>query len=314
MQKSKVWVMLVRALCLACMPIAVWAASPLIQVVYDGNTDGFTSKVVQEWARLLKERSAGEVELQYDADGEYDTAKALEAMVDGKNVIALVALPVLDSTMSNIGMRSILPSKGTGLLFTAYSKALRKQGYRIVMSNYHGDSSLFLAKKPLTLASDLAGLRIAITTSPLQQQVLEAQKAIPVMMAADEVASALSYGTVDGAEGSLFTLYENGWQESAKYLSAIGGEPIVMVWLGSEEFLDALPLATQEMIADTAKAAGLYSQKLAATYTEDIKQALQDDGVQLIGFDTERAVPLDELDDEPERSMYRVPTATTMTP
>ena len=314
MQKRKVLVKLVHVLCLACMSVAAWAAPTVIQVVHDGNASGFTSKVVEEWASLLKERSVGDIELHYDADAEYDMAKVVEDMGDGKNVIVLVALPVLDNTMPNVNMLSILPGKGTGLLFNAYSKALRKQGYRIVMNNYHGGMPLFLAKKPLYMLSDVAGLRIAATTSPVQQQVLEAQRATPVVMNSNEVASALSYGTVDGAEGSLFTLYENGWQESAKYLSNIGGKPTLMVWLGSEKFLDGLPLATQEIIAETAKVAGLYSQELAATYTEEIKQALLDEGVQLIGFDAVYPVIPSELERGLHPDVYRVPTATTMTP
>ncbi|MGO3889907.1 MAG: TRAP transporter substrate-binding protein [Paenalcaligenes sp.] len=314
MQKSKVWVMLVRALCLACMPLVVWASPTVIQVVHDGNANGFATKVVKEWSTLLKERSKGNVVLRYDARAKHDIAQAIEDMADGKNVIALVALPVQESTIPNAGALSTLPEHTMEPLLAAYGQALRHQGFRVVMDNYHGGTSLFLAKKPLYKLSDLAGLRIATTASPVQQQLLEAQGATPVVLDPKEVASALTYGSVDGAEGSLFTLYEYGWLESARYLSAMGGEPTVSVWLGSETFLDGLPSATQELIAETAKEAGLYSQELAATYTEEITQELQAEGVQLIGFDSLRTVLPTELEGGLNQDLYRVPTATTMTP
>lgn len=314
MQKNKVWLMLVHTLCLLCMPLGVWAAPTVLQVVHDGEPSGFTTKVVEKWATLLKERSAGEIVLRYDAKAEADLPQAIDDIADGKNVIALVALPIQESAIPNAGALSRLSEQATEPLLAAYNQALRQQGFRVVMDNYQGGMPLFLAKKPLYKPSDLAGLRIATTVNPVQQQLLEEQGATPVVLAPKEVATALTYGAVDGAEGSLFTLYEYGWLESARYLSAMGGEPTMSVWLGSEAFLDGLSPEKQELIAETAKEAGLYSQELAAVYTEEIQQELQAEGVQLIGFETLRTVQPEQLEGGLNPDLYRVPTATTMTP
>lgn len=314
MQKNKILGKWVHILCLVCAPLAAWAAPTEIKVVHDGKANGFDSKVVKHWADLLKERSSGDLVLRYDAKANHTTEQALADIAEGKNVLALVALPVLANYAANQEMMSVLPTEGSETLFTAYSEALRNQGMRVVMKNYYNGEPLFLAKKPLYNVRDVAGLRVATSHDPIQQKLLDDQKATAVVLEPDEVSAALTYGTVDGAEGDLFTLYEHRWYEPAKYLSAIGATSTIRVWLGSETFLNGLSPADQELLTTTAQEAGLYSQELAEKYTADIKQALQGEGVQLIGFEERSSLLDDERGSGVNKDLYRVPAATTMTP
>ncbi|MGG4775643.1 TRAP transporter substrate-binding protein DctP [Paenalcaligenes sp. Me52] len=314
MQKNKILGNWVHILCLACAPLAAWAAPTEITIVHDGKSNGFDSKVVKYWADLLKERSAGDLVLRYEAKANQTTEQALADIAEDKNVLALVALPVLANYAANHEMMSVLPTAGSDTLFTAYSQALRDQGMRVVMNNYYNSEPLFLAKKPLYNVRDVAGLRIATSNDPIQQKLLDDQKASAIVLKPDEVSAALTYGTVDGAEGDLFTLYEHDWYEPAKYLSAIGATSTIRVWLGSETFLNGLSPAEQELLASTAQEAGIYSQELAEKYTADIKQTLQGEGVQFIGFDARSSVMGDESGSGVNKDLYRVPAATTMTP
>ncbi|MGG4605877.1 TRAP transporter substrate-binding protein DctP [Paenalcaligenes sp. Me131] len=314
MQKSKVLGKWLHLVCLACAPLMAGAAPTEIQVVHDGKDNGFDNKVVEFWAELLQERSGGDVVLRYDPKDDVTTEQALTDIAEGKNVVALVALPVLANYAVNQEMMSILPTEGSDTLFTAYSQALRDQGMRVVMKNYYNGAPLFLAKKPLNNLRDVAGLRIATVNDPIQQKLLDDQKATAVVLKPDEVSAALTYGTVDGAAGDLFTLYEHGWYEPAKYLSAVGATSTIRVWLGSESFLSGLSPEVQEMLASTAQDAGILSHELAEKYTDEIKQELRDGGVQMIGFDALDTTLKNGREDGVNKDLYRMPAATTMTP
>lgn len=78
--------------------------------------------------------------------------------------------------------------------------------------------------------------------------------------------------------------------------------------------MNGLSPADQELLTITAQEAGLYSQELAEKYTADIKQALQGEGVQLIGFEERSSLLDDERGSGVNKDLYRVPAATTMTP
>ena len=146
---------------------------------------------------------------------------------------------------------------------------LQEQGIHIVISNYLYGTRQLLATKKVETPADLKGMKIRTPNNEMQIKAIEAMGGTPTPMPLGDVYPALTQGTIDGVENPLPVLYGQKLHEQAKELSMISYLQNTSLWLGGQAYFDTLDPEVVEMLHETGREAGLYSQELATQ--EDAK-------------------------------------------
>jgi tripartite ATP-independent transporter DctP family solute receptor len=262
-------------------------AKTVINVAYENNPGEPVDKVVKYWAELLKEKSKGEVELVAFPSSQLGTKKDVtEQAMMGVNVITITDVGFLQDYDPDLGILfgpylTDDPAKlfkiYEGAWYKAKEEALKKKGIHVVMTNYLYGVRHVLAKKPIHTPADTKGMKIRAPNQVMLIKTVESMGATATPLPLGEVYPALTQGLVDGVENPIPVLYGGKFHEQAKYLSLVGHLTNTSLWVGGEAFFKTLPADQVKLIHETARAAGEYSQKIAAEqdaeYLEKMKAA-----------------------------------------
>lgn len=269
------------------------AAAPLtIKVAYENNPGEPIDKVMHYWKDVLAERSKGEIVLDLYPSSQLGAKKDVtEQAMMGMNIITLSDVGFLVDFDPDLGILfgpylTDDPQK----LFAIYesdwfkkkNEALKKKGIHIVMSNYLYGVRQILAKKPINTPADMKGMKIRVPNNVMQIKAIEAMGATPTPMPLGEVYPALAQGIIDGVENPISVLYGQKLHEQAKYLSMVGYITNTSLWLGGEAFFETLPPAQLELIHETAREAGVYSQKITTELDAQMIGKMKEAGVTVI--------------------------------
>ncbi|SBW11767.1 conserved exported hypothetical protein [uncultured Alphaproteobacteria bacterium] len=269
------------------------AAAPLtIKVAYENNPGEPIDKVMHYWKDMLAERSKGEIVLDLYPSSQLGAKKDVtEQAMMGMNIITLSDVGFLVDFDPDLGILfgpylTDDPQK----LFAIYesdwfkkkNEALKKKGIHIVMSNYLYGVRQILAKKPINTPADMKGMKIRVPNNVMQIKAIEAMGATPTPMPLGEVYPALAQGIIDGVENPISVLYGQKLHEQAKYLSMVGYITNTSLWLGGEAFFETLPPAQLELIHETAREAGVYSQKITTELDAQMIGKMKEAGVTVI--------------------------------
>jgi TRAP-type transport system periplasmic protein len=267
--------------------VAVADAKTVINVAYENNPGEPVDKVVRYWAELLKEKSKGEIELVAYPSSQLGTKKDVtEQAMMGVNVITITDVGFLQDYDPDLGILfgpylTDDPAKlfkiYEGAWYKAKEEALKKKGIHVVMTNYLYGVRHVLAKKPIHTPADTKGMKIRAPNQVMLIKTVESMGATATPLPLGEVYPALTQGLVDGVENPIPVLYGGKFHEQAKYLSLVGHLTNTSLWVGGEAFFKTLPADQVKLIHETGRAAGEYSQKIAAEqdaeYLEKMKAA-----------------------------------------
>jgi TRAP-type C4-dicarboxylate transport system substrate-binding protein len=128
----------------------------------------------------------------------------------------------------------------------------------------------------------MKGMKIRVPNNVMQIKAIEAMGATPTPMPLGEVYPALAQGIIDGVENPISVLYGQKLHEQAKYLSMVGYITNTSLWLGGEAFFETLPPAQLELIHETAREAGVYSQKITTELDAQMIGKMKEAGVTVI--------------------------------
>lgn len=104
-------------------------------------------------------------------------------------------------------------------LYKDMAKKAEDQGFHILSMNYEFGFRSLCTNKAIKEPSDLKGMKLRSTESPLFVKTIEAMGAAATPMAFTECISAIQTGTVEGFEGSESTLLGTGAYEVVKNVS-----------------------------------------------------------------------------------------------
>ncbi|WP_068315427.1 C4-dicarboxylate TRAP transporter substrate-binding protein [Polycladidibacter hongkongensis] len=268
-------------------------AAPLeIKVAYGNNPGEPFDVVMNHWAKLIDERSNGEIQFKLYPSSQLGAKKDVtEQALLGVPVITLTDVGFLADYEPDLGVLfgpylSDSPEK----LFSIYEsdwfkekeEALKAKGIHVVMKNYLYGARHLLSKKPVRTVEDMKGLKIRTPNNIMQIRAIEAMGGTATPMPLGEVYTALTQGIIDGVENPLPVLYGGKFHEEAKYLSLIGYLLNTSLIIGGEEFFSTLSEEQLDIIHSTAHEAGVYSQKIAAEGDEEIIEKMKAAGVEII--------------------------------
>ena len=278
----RVWKMLL-ALCLTVA--AVWACSgkeektdmgvvPEFVLTYaeDQAEDYPTSQGAYRFARLVKERSGGKIEIQVHAGGALGGERTvIQQLQYGGIDFTRVSLSPLSEYVPELNVLQ-LPYLYTGsehmwkvLDGNIGDSVLEAFGdSKLVPLSWYdaGARSFYSSVRPIKTLEDMKGLRIRVQESGLMKDTIEALGAVAVPMSFDKVYSSLQVGEIDGAENNWPSYESTRHYEVARYYTTDEHTRVPELQLVSRSTWDKLPEEYQDIIRQCARESALYEREL----------------------------------------------------
>ena len=273
------------------------AAEKPIVLRYAGNfpIKHFMTTMMQDWAKLVEERSNNRVKIEIYPAGQLYTDKDLDrALVSGAvdlgqaqaNVLAGMspAMHILDFAMVFDDWDHFDRIYHTGGGFKITDDEAREHNMKEVFIMPYGNTlGPITAKKKVVTHQDLKGLKIRSMGGNIAL-ALQALGSTPVFMSSGEVYQGLQRGTIDGAVSGLTSMYERSWGEVTKYLwelyfcATTCGHTVANLnsW-------NKLPPDIQKIMLDTGREMEMkYRKDVMVKENEDARAGLIKKGVEII--------------------------------
>ncbi|WP_416927476.1 C4-dicarboxylate TRAP transporter substrate-binding protein [Tropicimonas sp.] len=284
------------AVAIAALGSGTALAETVIKVAYENNPGEPVDVVMHYWKDLIAERSNGEITFELYPSAQLGSKQDVtEQAMLGDNVITITDVGFLADYIPDLGILfGPYLAEDASQLFAIYEsdwykekeRELADKGIHVVMSNYLYGPRHLIAKKPVRTLDDMKGMKIRTPNNIMQIRAIEAMGATATPMPLGEVYTALSQGIIDGVENPLSVLYGQKFYEEAKYLSLIGYLLNTSLFIGGEAFFGSLPPEQLDIIHETAKEAGLYSQQLSVESDAAMIEKFREAGVEIIEPDT----------------------------
>jgi len=211
---------------------------PVTLTIYSpGNDNSVPTKTIVEYAKLVKEASNGAITLTVHSSGELgNDAEAIESTRMGTIDIIfagtsgftafydkakLYDLPFLFKDAESA--YNIVNSDIGEEVFSGIAK------YNLVFlaEGDNGMRQISTTNRAVHTAADIKGLKLRVPTSQMYLDVWQALGANPVSLSLNELAPALSNGTVEGQDNATYHEVANATYDNIKYFSYIN-----YMWMG----------------------------------------------------------------------------------
>ena len=184
-------------------------------------------------------------------------------------------------------------------LFTSYDQAIRaldgelgktlsarlnKLGVQPLYWAQQGFVEIATTKRPLNAPADFKGLKLRVHSKELARMA-QLVGAAPTTIAASEVSTALTQGTVDGLTTSISSYDARKWFEGAPNVTASRFGLIAMVVVINHELWKALPESQKSILQAASGTAAAYSTQTVVAEESDIVERLRKTGVKVTQFD-----------------------------
>jgi TRAP-type C4-dicarboxylate transport system substrate-binding protein len=114
-----------------------------------------------------------------------------------------------------------------------------------------GPSSI-VTRKPVRHLVEFQGLKVRMSASPFQLEMIKRMKASPVAMSLGDVLPAIQQGAIDGALTSITVDTTLHYVDAAKYVTEIGQPWINSIAVLNRKWVDSLPADLQRIVRDDA--------------------------------------------------------------
>lgn len=246
---------------------------------------------MNEFGRLLSEKTNGEVEVQYFPDGQLGGERELiELTQTGAIDITKVSGSALE------GFSSIYSVFGIPYLFDSeehYYRVLENEDIMtpvyqsteplgIVGLTYYdsGARNFYMNDGPVESPEDLKGKKIRVMQSEIAIRMVELLGGAPTPMGSGEVYTSLQQGIIDGAENNEFVLVTAGHGEVAKYYSYDEHTRVPDIIVMNQETLNSLTEEQRDAVYEAAKESTEFQKQVWSEAVEKEKQqAAEEHGV-----------------------------------
>lgn len=165
----------------------------------------------EQFAKLVRERTAGRINLRlYPGSSLVQGAQDRELSALRQGAIDVLVGPCVNwsGTVKDFAAFSLpylMPDAkavdavlASDALNQDFYAIMRRAGIEPLASGEYGNMQLINAKHRLAQPRDIAGMKIRVVASPMQQDIMNAMKANPTSMSWADAQSALASGAVDG--------------------------------------------------------------------------------------------------------------------
>jgi len=266
-----------------------------IKIAYENNPGEPIDLAVKEWARVLKERTNGQMELQLYPSSQLGSKKdIMEQMKLGSNIITIGDGGFFADYVPDFGIlmgpylgkdyKDIFKLSKTEW-FADLSKKLEGKGYHILTSNWLYGTRHMVTTKPVNTPADLQGLKIRVPNNKIQIEAMKAMGATPTPMPLAEVYPALTQGVINGAENPIPVMYGQKHHEPAKYLIMTGHLDNVSQWICGQKFFEKLSPENQKALQESGDIAGVFMTTEIEKAEKVTIDKMKSEGVTVIDVD-----------------------------
>lgn len=271
---------------------AVYSADFTMRLSHGDNENNPTHHAAVKFQELLEEYSDGRIDVEIYPSNQ---------LGDEQEVAQSMRMGIIESAIVYTGnLVPLAPSAGVLMLpyaFTSSEQAwaamdalqeplneriTREAGVRAVGLLEKGFRVL-TTEEPVRTLDDLQGQKVRVSPNNIAIETFKAWGIDPIPMAWAEVFSALQQGVIDGQENPYTTAISSNFFEVQNYVTEIH----YMMWTGpllvSERFYQGLPEDLQEAIDRAGLETADYERELSAQLTEEAKQELVNQGMELLG-------------------------------
>ena len=279
----------IPALALACGLLAAPVQAQIkLRYAHVGVANAPQTLYADEVAKLVKERTAGRVEIQVFANSQLG---GVGEMVDG---VKSGAIAMGHHDFASLG--KILPTTAvfnTPFVYRDAEHAMRATdartspalqevnqqlvqagGMRIVGHLFQGTRQLTSKEKVLS-PKDMAGKKYRGVPVKLWSTMLTGMGAVATPVEVSELATALATGLVVGQENPLPNIYNLKLYEVQKYVMLTGHMQSVLAVFVNERIWQGIPAADRKIIEDTMMEVGAktldWDRETAARYRKDLE-------------------------------------------
>lgn len=184
-------------------------------------------------------------------------------------------------------------------LFTSYEQAIRavdgelgkdlstrlnKLDVQPMYWAQQGFVEIATTKRPLNSLADFKNLKLRVHSRELARMA-QLVGAAPTTIAASEVSTALTQGTIDGLTTSISSFYSRKWFEGAPNLTASRFGLIAIVIVMNNELWNGLSASQKALLQGASQTAAAYSTKSVLAAENEILERLGKAGVKVTHFD-----------------------------
>lgn len=268
------------------------ARSVEIMVAYGNQPGEPVDQAVTYWAKILKEKSNGEIVLkQFPSSQLGDEATVQEQAKMGANIITISSYGSLADLVPDLGVINA-PYVGTSVeqkvelvhsdKFKKLISQLDEKGLHAIVTDFYYGTRQLLSKTKATKPSDMNGKKIRVQNAKIANYWALSVGATPTPMALSEAYTAMSQGIVSGIENPPGTLYGGKFYEQAKYLVLTNHDVHMTPWITGTNFWQSLTPEQQEMITETGMEMSKYATELIMGTEQDYIDKMAAEGVEVV--------------------------------
>ena len=238
--------------------LSVASASAVTLKLSEVHIDGYpTTEADKEFARLVEEKTEGRIKIEVYANASLygEETGAIEAMQMGDLAFARVSASPVSSyvpAMNAIQMPYIYKSADhmwavlDGEIGQNMLKEVEASGSGLGgLCWYDSGSRNFYTTTKVETPADLKGLKIRMQNNAMMVDMTNVLGGVGVTgIGPNDIYSAITQGTIDGAENNWPTYYTKGDYEAATFFCLDGHTRVPEVLLGSAEILNELDRET----------------------------------------------------------------------
>lgn len=146
-----------------------------------------------------------------------------------------------------------------------------------------GPSSI-VTRKPVRHLVEFQGLKVRMSASPFQLEMIKRMKASPVAMSLGDVLPAIQQGAIDGALTSITIDTTLHYVDAAKYVTEIGQPWINSIAVLNRKWFDSLPTDLQKIVRDDATAVSTQIVPFVNDFFAAQRKVWTDSGGELISL------------------------------
>ena len=158
-------------------------------------------------------------------------------------------------------------------------KLAKRQGIRVLTSNWDRAPRHLLTKIPVSKLDDLKGIKIRVPANPIFLKSWKALGASPTPMEFTEIYLGLQQGAIEGVELSLDFIYTQKYYEIAKNCALTYHFYEMASVFANEKFFQSLSPTDQKLIRNALVEAGNYQNNVLANQFKDLTDKMKNAGV-----------------------------------
>ena len=203
---------------------------------------------------------------------------------------SIVSLPFLFRDIEQV----IGLSKSNSKSLQTIDKELNAKNLHIIAWWPRGFRQLTNSKRPVQEFEDIKGMKLRVMNNPLYVDNMSAMGANPVPMAWGEVYNGLQLKTIDGQENAEDVIYSSRLYEAQKYMTIWDYSTDIEVVLVNLAWWNRIPEDHRRIIQNVADASVEYQVGLLKKNTEELRQKIEEEGMEIYHLTMEEKAPFME--------------------